>query len=276
MDEIVERQKKEKKDLRATIIALKRSSGKKDKKKLQDEITQMENDLIAKHAEELSKLTISDEPADVTELVEEATPVQRISKAQKRRDKKEQDAKRRDEELVQAEEDNKNSARNLESKAIKATLKSRKLRLNTIKSDGDCLYNALRHQLELAGIHESVESLRKISAEYIRANKDELICYMTSAKGDDIMSQAEFDEYCNQVENTKAWGSQIEIQALSKSLKVKIEVLQSSGAPTISGSEFKKRPHLIVTYHRHFFGLGEHYNSTRSITGTSDDEEVDD
>lgn len=279
MDEAIDRHKKEKKDLRTKIIALKRSSGKKDKKKLQDEITQMENDLVAKHAEELSQLTLSDpEVKDETiqddESASEASQVQRISKAQKRRDKKEIDAKRREDELVQAEEDNKNSTRNLESRAINAILKSRSLKLHSIKSDGDCLYNAIKHQLELVGVMQSVESLRKTAADHIRANKDELICYMPSTKTpDDIMSQEEFDDYCNQVEKTKAWGSQIEIQAISNSIKVKIEVLQSSGSPTISGSEFKK--HLIVTYHRHFFGLGEHYNSTRPVTSGTEDEDDD-
>jgi len=177
---------------------------------------------------------------------------------------KEQDAKKRDEEISQAEHDNKNSARNLESKAINRILRMRNLGLYQIKSDGDCLYNAIRYQLELAGVIYSADDLRRIAAEYIRANQNELICYMTSSQDDEIMSQKEFDDYCHQVENTKAWGSQIEIQALSNSLKVKIEVLQASGTPTISGSEFE-RPHLIVTYHRHFFGLGEHYNSTRPL-----------
>lgn len=278
MEELTDRHRQEKKDLRNKIIALKRSSGKKDKKKLQDEITQMENDLVTKHADELSKLSISDAVAAEPEKPEEessAEPAgQRISKAQKRRDKKEQDAKRRDEELAQAEEDNKNSARNLETKAINAILKSRKLKLHSIKSDGDCMYNALKHQLDLAGVNQSVESLRRTAAEYIRANRDELICYMTSAT-DDIMSEEEFVEYCRQVESTKAWGSQIEIQALSNSLKIKIEVLQASGTPTISGSEFKNRPHLIVTYHRHFFGLGEHYNSTKPLTDENEEEEAE-
>lgn len=255
---------------------MKRSSGKKDKKKLQDEITQMENDLVAKHTEELSKLSINDGECieikeEKKESTEDSTP--RISKAQKRRDKKEEDAKRREEELIQAEEDNKNSARNLETRAINAILKSRTLKLYSVKSDGDCLYNALIHQLELAGITQSIESLRKIAADYIRLNRDELICYMTSSKNDDIMTQEEFDEYCNQVQKTKAWGSQIEIQALSNSLKVKIEVLQGTGTPTVSGSEFKKRPHLVVTYHRHFFGLGEHYNSTQPLTAANEDDE---
>lgn len=280
MEETIDRHKKEKKDLRTKIIALKRSSGKKDKKKLQDEITQMENEMIAKHTEELSQLTLNgsevkEESSQADGSSSEASQVQRISKAQKRRDKKEIDAKRREEELVQAEEDNKNSTRNLESRAINAILKSRNLKLFSIKSDGDCLFNAIKHQLELAGVTQSVESLRKIAADHIRANKDELICYMPSAKTpDEIMSQDEFDDYCNQVEKTKAWGSQIEIQAISNCIKVRIEVLQSNGSPTISGSEFKS-PHLVVTYHRHFFGLGEHYNSTRPITSAMEDEEDD-
>ena len=280
MEDLIDRHKKEKKDLRTNIIALKRASGKKDKKKLQDEITQMENDLVTKHADELAQLSLNDpKPTEEVEKIEEDSSnepqAQRISKAQKRRDKKEQDAKRREEELLQAEEDNKNSTRNLETKAINAILKSRNLKLYSIKSDGDCLYNAIKHQLELAGIMQSVESLRKTAADHIRANMDDLICYMTSSKSDDIMSQEEFNEYCNQVEKTKAWGSQIEIQALSTSIKVKIEVLQSSGSPTISGNEFKT-PHLVVTYHRHFFGLGEHYNSTIPVTSMieEDDDEA--
>lgn len=273
MEDLAERHKKEKKDLRTQIIALKRTSGKKDKKKLLEEISQLESDLVARQAEELSKLSISDQEDDKKELEETSAepPAQRISKAQKRRDKKEQDARRRDEELLQAEEDNKNSARNLETRAIDKILKSRSLKLHSIKSDGDCLYNALKHQLELAGIVQSVESLRKTAADYIRANRDELICYMTSAKSDDIMSPEEFNDYCSETEKTKAWGSQIEIQALSNSLNVQIEVLQASGVPAISGSDFK--PRLVVTYHRHFFGLGEHYNSTRPVTSADPDED---
>lgn len=273
MEDLEDRHRQEKKDLRSQIIALKRNSAKKDKKKLQDEITQMENDLIKRHVEEMAKLTINEPQVPAEPETHEQSQTQRISKAQKRRDKKEQDAKRREEELAQAEEDNKNSARNLETKSINTILTGRKLKLHTIKSDGDCMFNALKHQLDLAGINESVESLRKTAADYIRANKDELICYMTSSKTDDMMSEEEFLEYCRQVECTKAWGSQLEISALSNSLKVKIEVLQASGSPTISGSELKNRPHLIVTYHRHFFGLGEHYNSTKPLVDGEEEED---
>lgn len=239
--------------------------------------------MIDRQAEELGKLKIDDinpevvEPTAPIAVAEEESDVKsleddsaaRKSKAQRRRERKELDAKKRDTEIQQSEEENKTSERTLEIKAINKILKSRTLGLHIIKSDGDCLYNSIRHQLELHNVSHTIETLRKIAADYIRANKDELICYMPSSRGDDIMSQEEFDDYCHQVENTKAWGSQIEIQALSNALRLKIEVLQAQGRPTISGSDFPNAPHLIVTYHRHFYRLGEHYNSTVSTTRPS-------
>jgi OTU domain-containing protein 6 len=230
----------------------------------------MEKELVDRQAEELAKLKIdendpednSEEQSDVKSQDDDAAA--RKSKAQRRRERKEQEAKKREIEILQGEEENKTSVRQLEVKAINKILKSRLLTLSIIKSDGDCLYNSIRHQLELHNMVYSVDTLRKIAADYIRANKDELICYMPSSKGDDIMSQEEFDDYCNQVENTKAWGSQIEIQALSNALKLKIEVLQAQGTSILQGADFPNAPHLIVTYHRHFYGLGEHYNSTVS------------
>lgn len=238
----------------------------------------MEKDLVDRQAEELRKLKIDDNPevdnnseeqqSDVKSQEDDA--VARKSKAQRRRERKEQEAKKREIEIQQGEEENKTSVRQTEVKAINKLLKARTLTLSIMKSDGDCLYNSIRHQLELHNMVYSVEALRKIAADYIRANKDELICYMPSSRGDDIMSQEEFDDYCNQVENTKAWGSQIEIQALSNALKLKIEVLQSQGRPTISGGEFPNAPHLIVTYHRHYLSLGEHYNSTRPLNTNSE------
>lgn len=231
----------------------------------------MEKDLVDRQAEELAKLKIDDNPednseeqSDVKSQEQEDDAAARKSKAQRRRERKEQETKKREIEIQQGEEENKTSARQLEVKAINKILKARGLALSVIKSDGDCLYNSLRHQLERHAMQYSIETLRKIAADHIRANKDELICYMPSSRGDDIMSQDEFDDYCHQVESTKAWGSQIEIQALSNALKLKIEVLQAQGRPTISGADFPNAPHLIVTYHRYFYGLGEHYNSTVS------------
>jgi len=54
-------------------------------------------------------------------------------------------------------------------------------------------------------------------------------------------------------------------------LKCPIKIIQAIGPPTIQGEQFDGEP-LILTYHRHLYRLGEHYNSTM----TSDSLEQDD
>ena len=67
---------------------------------------------------------------------------------------------------------------------------------------------------------------------------------------------------------------QIELRALTQFLHQPIEVLQAEGRPVLIGEEFAGvEPGLVVTYHRHYFGLGEHYNSTKPIEKEVEEEE---
>ena len=50
--------------------------------------------------------------------------------------------------------------------------------------------------------------------------------------------------------------------ALSAALGRAIEVVQAEGAPVVLGAG-RPGETLLITYHRHMYGLGEHYNSTR-------------
>lgn len=52
----------------------------------------------------------------------------------------------------------------------------------------------------------------------------------------------------------------LQVQALSQVLERPIKVIQSDGKPLMFGEDFKK-PGLILTFHRHKFQLGAHYNS---------------
>jgi OTU domain-containing protein 6 len=52
-----------------------------------------------------------------------------------------------------------------------------------------------------------------------------------------------------------------QLQALSEALSNPIEVLQAEGAPVVLGEQFRPKQPITLTYHRHAFGLGEHYNS---------------
>lgn len=112
-------------------------------------------------------------------------------------------------------------------------------------------------------IVDDIETLRAKTADYILANKDSLIFYMTNAETGDCLDDVGFERYCSDVRNSSAWGGQIEITALSNILKSPIEIIQATGPSTIQGEEFK-RPKLIITYHRHMYSLGEHYNGTKA------------
>ena len=60
-----------------------------------------------------------------------------------------------------------------------------------------------------------------------------------------------------------------QVAALSAALGRTIEVVQAEGAPVVLGPGRPGEP-LLITYHRHMFGLGEHYNSTRTATAEDD------
>lgn len=270
------RHKKERKELQATIQALKKSAGKGDKKKKKEvleTITKLELELDQRHANELIQLN---ETSKTVEEVTEETDQQpeaddqshRVSKAQKRRDKKAKDEKAKQAEILAQEEINKTGPRATELKLIKTILKSRNLMLYPIPSDGDCLYNAIRHQLIVtARTPIDTPKLRQITAEYIQENKELLIFYMSNPATGDCLTDDEFTEYCESIKRTATWGGQIEIKALSNALKVPIEVLQSSGPPTIQNDDNFPGPPLVLTFHRFMYSLGEHYNSTKCLEG---------
>ena len=62
--------------------------------------------------------------------------------------------------------------------------------------------------------------------------------------------------------STPEWGGQVELLALSSVLKRPIEVIQAEGTPMVVGEQFTAS-RLLLTYHRHAYGLGEHYNSVQ-------------
>lgn len=278
-DDLQAKHRKERKELQSKIQALKKSADKGDKKRKRevlDEIAKLELALEQRQQSELNALngdqakeveSIVDKPAAFIKVDNESQVGggDRVSKAQKRRDKKAQAEREKQVEIAAQEELNKNGPRMLELQNLNKVLQKRVLVLHTIPSDGDCLYNAVAHQLVNAGYPpKDVSTLRGLAADYILANKDSLIFYMTNPRNGDILTDEEFVEYCHAVRNTPAWGGQIEIKALSNSLRVPIEVLQASGPPTVQNEHNVKGASLIITYHRFMYSLGEHYNSTKA------------
>uniref|UniRef100_A0A1A9WGJ7 ubiquitinyl hydrolase 1 n=1 Tax=Glossina brevipalpis TaxID=37001 RepID=A0A1A9WGJ7_9MUSC len=282
LEDVQCRHRRERKDLQAKIQALKKNAPKSNKKKrkgVMEEVARMETELDMKQAdeikvaEELQSVTLMERRSNGKnfEVLEnddkvKCEPATRITKAQKRRDKKAREIRLKEKEIQAASEDMAYTPRTIEARKLRSKLKKRELALYNIPSDGDCLYNAIRHQLMRHALSSpSVQQLRYETANYIYVNKDMLIPYMTNSETGDLITDSEFEKYCNDVRSTPAWGGQIELKALSSVLKVPIEIIQADGSPTIQGDEFAGDP-LVITFHRHMYSLGEHYNSTTPLS----------
>ena len=303
-DEMLKRHRKEKKELQAKIQTLKKTLSKGDKKKkkdVQDEIVKLELELTQRHSQQLQTLQADKKGATITcDGVCESTKrlslesnapnnatefdaskeehVRNISKAQKRRDRKEQQEKERLAEIKAQDLINIQGPRHVETTQILQVLKMKMLALHDIPSNGDCLFAAVCHQTNIGEGGDTlgedrVSKLRKHTAKQIRQEKSEYQPFLTNPKTGEMLTDAEFEEYCNKMAETKAWGGQIELRAISQILGVQIEVIQAEGTPVVigEGEMNKNMKRLILTYHRHYLGLGEHYNSTKPLLKSSDD-----
>lgn len=135
----------------AQIQTLKKSICKGDKKKkkeITEEIGRLEKSLEKRQVEELntwrlSRVSLNDkqaEPAEVSEEIGSDTcseqSVHRVSKAQKRREKKAIAEKERNQRIIEQETLNVFGKRNVEIEAIKKILSERDLMIYEIPSDG--------------------------------------------------------------------------------------------------------------------------------------------
>ena len=101
------------------------------------------------------------------------------------------------------------------------------------------------------------QQLRERASDWIRTHAEEYRPFMVG-KEEELISDEQFEEYCTQIVNEPVWGGNLELQALSQSLEISINVIQSDNCVVI-GEEFAKK--IYISYHRHEYGLGEHYNS---------------
>lgn len=286
--------KQERKELQAKIQALKKSATKGDKKKkkeVQEEIAKLEADIDRRHKEEEEKLKllepiVDSSPIDSVGNYEASIDANqenvvdhqtKISKAEKRRQKKTAANKERNARIQEQEDANLLGPRHKEMVEIVQKLRERDLAIHTIVADGNCLYSAIEHQLKECGSSNSdidYKELRKLTATHLRKNRDDFLPFLSNPETGDPMSEKDFEAYCHKVEKTTAWGGQIELRALSDTLKYPIEVIQASGPPMTVGEQYLKlnKP-LTVTFHRYLYRLGEHYNSVAAYVEDDQDTE---
>jgi OTU domain-containing protein 6 len=65
------------------------------------------------------------------------------------------------------------------------------------------------------------------------------------------------------VANSSDWGGQLELRALAMALQVPIHVFSAENDVIRMGEEFETTNNLPLqlTYHLHYYTLGEHFNS---------------
>ena len=249
----------EKKDLRAKIIALKKSSGKgavsKDKKKeIQQEIDKLESQLkqieLSNETEKANTGTDEIEDNDSKSIGnphnsfnQGPEPVRRKKKERKNK-LVEQFEKKRKEALL--EQENEPNYRELEKQKIDALIKPLSLRIHEIRPDGHCLYTSISHQLSLQKEVMDYKHLRKMCAEEISLNKADYLPFLVGEDGNELNDE-QFQSYCDKIVNTAEWGGQFEIMALSKALKREIRIIQSDMPILEIGTEFKESEPLILS-----------------------------
>lgn len=162
----------------------------------------------------------------------------------------------------------------LENEKLERKLEPLGLTVQEIKPDGHCLYRAVENQLSLhsnGAARYSYQDLRQMTAKYMREHAANFLpFYLAEGKADvgpDPM--ASFERYCEEMESTAAWGGQLELGALTHCLKKHIVVYSGSFPDVEMGKEYKSGPggsgaggaSIRLSFHRHAYGLGEHYNS---------------
>lgn len=104
----------------------------------------------------------------------------------------------------------------------------------------------------------------------MRAHATEYLPFIGNDR-EDALEDIGYDEhaleqYCKNIEQMNGsivWGGQLELRALCESLERNIWVYQDdANTPVLKmGNQPLSSTPLRVSYHRHFYALGEHYNS---------------
>nr|XP_043624939.1 OVARIAN TUMOR DOMAIN-containing deubiquitinating enzyme 5-like [Erigeron canadensis]XP_043624940.1 OVARIAN TUMOR DOMAIN-containing deubiquitinating enzyme 5-like [Erigeron canadensis] len=291
-EEMLSRHRKEISQLQNREIALKKAAAKGSKaeqkakkKQVEEQISQLITELKGKQVAELASVgyastttsgDIKENNIDilakaiagvsVTNQTEHAKP----SKSAKRKEKRAQEEAAR-EQRIQEEQSNIVSDRMVEDERLEKKLEPRGLIINEIKPDGHCLYRAVENQLKVKGSpFYTFQELRKMVADYMRKNPSDFLPFflsetVTDGDYDDSVVEKRFESYCNEVESTAAWGGQLELGALTHCLKKHIMIFSGSFPDVEMGKEYKSSDSasssIMLSYHKHAFGLGEHYNS---------------
>ena len=285
--EVLLRHRREERELEGCVRSFLKQASKKDKAAMEAKGVQMKFDLKAKHRQETERFdeestglieTNSEDTAEnrLYNTVRSSTEAKKM-KAAKKKERIKNKSLARDKIKAEIASNAGPSLREHELTAINGHLAKDSLVVKEIIADGNCLFRALADQLEFVGAtvegddkegdaekNFTFVDLRFMAADHLRSHADEFAPFL----GVEPISQ-QFEGYCNNMESDGEWGGQIELRALSASLRRQIHIYDMSTPLIIMGEDYFGNAPLKITYHRHYFTLGEHYNSVRSLDDSS-------
>ena len=184
------------------------------------------------------------------------------------------------------------SRRQLEMEALqKLQLHPRGLEVEEVEADGNCLYRAvsvqcsrlgvsIKNNSDVSGGTEGYGKIRSVCADVLLGeNRAEYEPFAEFGEGHGAHESsgdnhpATYEQYVNNVRSTSMWGGQLELRAISEALKVPIVVFSAESPPLTMGAEhdpdgedsegkdWSKKKALLLSFHRHYYALGEHYDS---------------
>lgn len=242
----------------------------------------LEDEMLERHTAELALLPPAPDDAggEGDDAVEEGAPAEEDEGERKRRKAREKAARKaaRQREAA-AEREARIKAemasagplpRDVENSVIQRRLEQfGEWRVKEIPSDGHCMFRAVADQLAAQGrlgdfglpAVGAHTQLRRRAAQHMLAN---------AANFEPFCTADDFGAYCRDVEATAQWGSQMELQALCHSLRTEIWVHSAESDTIKMGTEYAdgSARALQVTFHLHYYAMGEHYNSV--TTGASE------
>lgn len=295
MEELQIKHRKEQKDLQGRITQKKRNATKKTRKGVNDECERLQAELHDRQRVELDALSgdlegdssqslhedVEEEketqphqlngitpgkPTDFDSSPDLSSNTQHATKKPNRQ--KARLARRAAEQEAQAEQAAEEAAKlpDLRQKEI-ASMQEHFEKLGfkevSIRPDGHCMYSAVAMLLRDAvadqrkfktGSLLPYKAVRVETARFISEHPDDFEPFLEES----------IEQYTHKIRETTEWGGQLELQAIARAYGVEINVLQADGRieKIESGRRSEAEP-LWLTYYRHSFGLGEHYNALK-------------
>lgn len=296
-EELVSLHKAQRKELTNQVTALKKLMTKKNKKTIQNEISQLSSKLNSKLQEEVQEWRSlhpdhGQQPKqevetdhDAADNANEITPDDLLKLSLKDTSNSA---------IVEVAESSHNTTTGQPKKRNrqKERLAKREAKIQQIRDQAlaESKDEIDYRSLEITNMNEKLQDRNLILVDIIpdgnclfNSIKDQLSCKLNIEKSiqelrelaaeyilshsDDFIpflfekSLTSVDEYCNKLVHETMWGSDIELLAFSNIFDCKIEVFVAN-APNVIFNE-SKSVNLTIGFYKHSYGLGEHYNSLR-------------